>query len=77
MDNDGYPRTSHLPPFRSYDPLPISTEPLIRGRKPNGSRWILDMGSYIRRREYYDRSLTEEDLKRLVSQRKGNDERTE
>lgn len=71
MDNSGYPRTSHLPPLgRNLTPLPLSIEPLIKGRI--GSSWLGRNLNYIRKREFYDRSLTEEDLKQLISQRKEN-----
>lgn len=42
-------------------PLPPSLEPLLEGRKV--SRWLMDNGNSISPEDFYNKSLTEDDLK--------------
>lgn len=48
--------------FRKYTNLPISTQPLIEGR--TGSKWLLDNMYRISEEDFYNQSLTEDDLKK-------------
>lgn len=49
----------------NYHPFPPSTEPLIIGRVP--SRWLLDNGHLIKKDDFYNESLSEDDLKRMYT----------
>ena len=49
--------------FREYTIVPIVPKPVIEGRVP--TQWMLDNMHRISREDFYDQSLTEEDLKRI------------
>ncbi len=49
--------------------LPLSPEPLIRGRVP--SRWLLDNIHVISHEDFYDETLTEDELRRKYEQQDG------
>jgi len=53
--------------YGTYDTLPISTEPLIKGRVP--SPWMMDHGHCVTQDEFYNFDLSEDDLKRIVATR--------
>jgi hypothetical protein len=46
-----------------YEPLPLPTEPAIIGRVP--TPWILENMHRISREDFYNESLSEDDLKKL------------
>jgi hypothetical protein len=48
--------------------LPPSTKPAIDGRIPTA--WLLDHANELSTEEFYNQSLTEEDLKRIINERK-------
>lgn len=50
--------------------LPPSTKPAIYGRIPTA--WLLDHANELTNEEFYDQSLTEEDLKQIINKRQGD-----
>ena len=52
---------------KSLTPLPISTAPLIEGRRT--TRWIMENSHKLHKHELYDQSLTEDDLRKIVDDR--------